>query len=190
MSVDPKILEKACRAAVSDYYSRLFNKPLHDPHVTTNVDGNWNMFEHEIIIALETAFDGMERIIARTLFEVDYPNAGETEEGLWDRHEHGYMAQAKAVKALFIKEVKVIREFTPEEKIEKLLEALSPLVKIADCYDKSELDEERPEWREKGIGHSGPLESVELFSGRGGQRLLTLGDAFKARDLYNELKKS
>lgn len=57
--------------------------------------------------------------------------------------------------------------------------ALEPLAAIANAYEKSELDEARPEW--------GPAnrESVELFSGRGGRSLLNLQHAFTARAAIN-----
>ena len=61
------------------------------------------------------------------------------------------------------------------ERIRQLQQAVAPLVAIADAYDASGLDEVRPEW---GIANPG---AVELYSGRGGKRLLTLADCLKAR---------
>ena len=56
------------------------------------------------------------------------------------------------------------------------LAALVKLAAIADAYDASALDEHRPEWGEKAP------EAVVLLSGRGGRTLLTLADAFAARE--------
>lgn len=60
--------------------------------------------------------------------------------------------------------------------IEDLKAALAPLVAIADAYDASNLDEHRPEW-------GTPLDpnQVELYTGRGGKRLLTLEHCLAAR---------
>lgn len=57
--------------------------------------------------------------------------------------------------------------------------AVAPLVAIADAYDASGLDEARPEWATMFFDAS----NVELYSGRGGKRLLTLADCLKARDV-------
>ena len=62
------------------------------------------------------------------------------------------------------------------ERIRQLQQAVAPLVAIADAYDASGLDEARPEW---GIANPG---AVELYTGRGGKRLLTLADCLKARE--------
>jgi hypothetical protein len=62
------------------------------------------------------------------------------------------------------------------DRIRALMDAVTPLVAIADAYDASGLDEVRPEWR---IANPG---AVELYSGRGGKRLLTLADCLKARE--------
>lgn len=59
----------------------------------------------------------------------------------------------------------------------ELLEALTVLAKIADAFDKSELDEARPEWGDTPESS----QHVEIFSGRGGRQFLTLGDCFNAR---------
>jgi hypothetical protein len=61
--------------------------------------------------------------------------------------------------------------------IKTLTEALRPLAAIADAYDADELDEARPSW-----GGTDTPEHVELFQGRGGRQLLTLADAFAARE--------
>lgn len=59
------------------------------------------------------------------------------------------------------------------------LQALAPLVAIADAYDDDGLDEARPEW---GAVKAEPKpEDVELFSGRGGRELLTLAHCLAAR---------
>jgi hypothetical protein len=56
------------------------------------------------------------------------------------------------------------------------LTVLARLAAIADAYEAGCLDEHRPEWDEKD-----PAE-VELFEDRGGRLLLTLADAFAARE--------
>lgn len=70
---------------------------------------------------------------------------------------------------------------TKPDAIEQLRAALRPLAAIADAWAANELDEDRPEWRANGVGGSPPFAEVELYSGRGGRRLLTLADAFVAR---------
>lgn len=82
-----------------------------------------------------------------------------------------------------------------------LMNALSPLVAIADAYDANELDNEArrfwgPTFEERKTPQNpeGYLkecsklpEQIELYSGRGGKQLLTLADCFAARKIYNEL---
>lgn len=70
--------------------------------------------------------------------------------------------------------------YQAESRISELLEAIRPLVAIADAYDAEELDEARPSWMATRVGHS---ETVKLYSGRGGRCLITLEDTFKARDV-------
>jgi len=72
--------------------------------------------------------------------------------------------------------------------MDEIIAALKPLAAIADAYDDDGLDEERPDWIRRGV--SKPLEGreVELLSGRGGRRLLTLNDAFEARRVLRKLQ--
>jgi len=63
----------------------------------------------------------------------------------------------------------------------EVVEALRPLAAIADAYDDNWLDDCRPEWKAKGLGFDVHLDQEEVYSGRGGRRLLTLGDCFRAR---------
>lgn len=65
---------------------------------------------------------------------------------------------------------------------ERLRKALAPLVEIANRYYDNELDEDRPEWRERGIRDARPPAQSELLHGRGGGTLLTLGHCFDARE--------
>lgn len=67
-----------------------------------------------------------------------------------------------------------------KERVVKLESALKPLVDIANAYDAEGLDEARPSWKVKGLDQE-PTESIELYTGRGGGRLLTLGNCFEAR---------
>ena len=73
------------------------------------------------------------------------------------------------------------------EYIARLQEALLPLVKIADEYDANNLD---PPARKTWGSHDQfvdamPAATKELYTGRGGKRLLTLADCFRARDAYH-----
>lgn len=72
--------------------------------------------------------------------------------------------------------------------IEKLRAALKPLARIADKYDANELDDEaRRFWGHSlELENSTPPDQIELVQGRGGARLLTLADAFAARDAIKE----
>lgn len=61
--------------------------------------------------------------------------------------------------------------------------ALAPLVAIADAYDENALDDEaRKTWgpNDEHQNERDPAD-IELYSGRGGRRLLTLADCLKAR---------
>ncbi len=53
--VTDEMVEAACRAVARDHYAKRFGKSEDDPHVTRNVDGNWNIFSHETRIALNAA---------------------------------------------------------------------------------------------------------------------------------------
>jgi len=66
----------------------------------------------------------------------------------------------------------------------ELVAALEPLARIADAYDDNRLDDEaRKTWGPNGeFQNTRPPEDIELYTGRGGKRLLTLADCFKARD--------
>lgn len=64
----------------------------------------------------------------------------------------------------------------------ELLEALMPLVKIAKAYHANGLDEARPDWDDDIVP-----EQVELFTGRGGSRLLTLADCLEAERVYKSV---
>ncbi|MBN7763705.1 hypothetical protein JYP52_21435 [Nitratireductor aquibiodomus] len=64
---------------------------------------------------------------------------------------------------------------------EAIRSALQPLADIADAYESNALDEARKEW-----GETDPA-TVELYQGRGGKRMLTLQDAFRARDAIRSL---
>lgn len=64
--------------------------------------------------------------------------------------------------------------------IRDLLNALQPLVAIADAYDANELDEALPTW-----GSATP-DNIELYAGRGGKKLLTLADCLAARQVVRK----
>ena len=68
-----------------------------------------------------------------------------------------------------------------ERRISDLLEVIRPLVTIADEFDADGLDEIRLHWINNGTKKYNPEE--ELYSGRGGKCLLTLGQVLNARDV-------
>lgn len=64
----------------------------------------------------------------------------------------------------------------------KIRDALAILARIADAYDADGLDETRPYWIANGAEKETPPDSRELYCGRGGRTLLTLGDCLRARE--------
>lgn len=76
-------------------------------------------------------------------------------------------------------------ERTVIKDIASLRTALAPLAKIFTAWRDNGLDEDRPDWRNNGVGESPPFDQVELYTGRGGRRLLTLQDAKNAHDALN-----
>lgn len=91
------------------------------------------------------------------------------------------MAQLKSIAASEI-EAKKWFEYAQELRAEnaRLREALLPLALIADAYDDNALDDEARKsgaWGE----NTRPPAKIELYQGRGGKQLLTLHDAFAAR---------
>ena len=70
--------------------------------------------------------------------------------------------------------------------IKEILEVIKPLCDIANQWYLSGLDESRPEWGDS----KNTASTVELISGRGGKQLLTIGDCFKAKDLYERLSRT
>jgi len=64
-----------------------------------------------------------------------------------------------------------------------LREALLPLKKIADAYDANNLDDEARKFWGPNLEHENSRDpkEIELYTGRGGFRLLTLQDCFNAR---------
>lgn len=67
----------------------------------------------------------------------------------------------------------------------RLREALRPLLRIAEAYEANALDDEARRFWGKDDEHEcqTPADDLELYSGRGGKRLLTLGDCFRAREV-------
>ncbi len=66
------------------------------------------------------------------------------------------------------------------ERIKRLEDALRPFAAVADEYDKDGLDECRPDWVRRGISKL-DVEN-ELYAGRGGKTLITLGHILEARN--------
>lgn len=79
---------------------------------------------------------------------------------------------------------------TEQDKLERLVEAIEPLVKIADAYDDNGLDDEaRKRWgRNDEHENAREPEAIILYTGRGGGTLLTLADCLNARDTYRRVK--
>ncbi len=79
----------------------------------------------------------------------------------------------------------------PDHSRAELEKVLSPLVKIADAYDDNALDDEaRKFWgiNDERENKDDPA-TIELYTGRGGRRLLTLADCLSARDVTNAARK-
>jgi len=72
-----------------------------------------------------------------------------------------------------------MQSMTNENRITLLETALKPFADIADEYDQDGLDEARPSWIRNGKATFDS--SAELYSGRGGKTLITLGDVLRAR---------
>lgn len=66
------------------------------------------------------------------------------------------------------------------------LSAMMPLVTIANAFDANELDDEARKFWGKNYEHENVRDpdTIELYTGRGGKRLLTLGDCLRARKFY------
>jgi ABC-type nitrate/sulfonate/bicarbonate transport system substrate-binding protein len=61
--------------------------------------------------------------------------------------------------------------------------AADVLARIADAYDANELDDEaRKFYGDNTRASTTSPDQIELYSGRGGRRLLTLGDCLRARE--------
>lgn len=73
---------------------------------------------------------------------------------------------------------------------EPLVAALAPLSAIADAYDANELDDEaRKCWGGTyQFENTTPHHRIELYAGRGGQRLLTLQHCMEARSAVQSLQ--
>jgi hypothetical protein len=76
--------------------------------------------------------------------------------------------------------------YCPMQNIEELKRAVAPLVAIANAYDANDLDDEARKHWGPGPDHNAftndtPPQQIELYSGRGGKRLLTLADCITAR---------
>lgn len=69
------------------------------------------------------------------------------------------------------------------ERIKLLEDALRPFAAIADEYDNDGLNEARPDWVARGVKNF-DLEQ-DLYSGRGGKELMTLGNVLQARAALN-----
>jgi len=67
--------------------------------------------------------------------------------------------------------------------------AIEPLVRIANAYDANELDDDARKFWGLENEHTNDTDpdDIELYQGRGGKRLLTLGDALRAREARRQL---
>ncbi len=72
--------------------------------------------------------------------------------------------------------------------ISALREALAPLVAVADAYDDNALDDEARKFWGLNSEHENDRrpEDIELYTGRGGKRLLTLADCLAARSVIKK----
>jgi len=72
-----------------------------------------------------------------------------------------------------------------------VLDALKPLVDIANAYDNNALDDEaRKLWgKDNERMNTTPLDEIILYTGRGGKTLLTLGDCIRAREVSDRYKR-
>lgn len=68
---------------------------------------------------------------------------------------------------------------------DELFRALEPLVAIADAYDANELDDEARKFWGPNLEYENRCdpENLDLYEGRGGGRLLTLGHCLRAREV-------
>lgn len=100
-----------------------------------------------------------------------------------------FLPEGCAVEDLVI--VRALDEPQPCELTELLVTALAPLVAIANAYDANNLDDEaRKRWG-KNLEHENTTtpDQIEIYSGRGGQELLTLAHCFEARKLVERWTK-
>jgi len=70
--------------------------------------------------------------------------------------------------------------------VAQLLEALAPLVAIADAFDANALDDEARKHTTFYGENQTPPEDIELYQGRGGKRLLTLRHCLDAREVSRQ----
>lgn len=81
--------------------------------------------------------------------------------------------------------------YPKDESIIDLIQVLTPLVTIADCYDDNALDDEARKYWGLSLEHENTLDpkDIVLYSGRGGRKLLTLQDCLDARDALQKNSK-
>lgn len=79
---------------------------------------------------------------------------------------------------------------TRQGAIDRVVAALKPLVLIADRYDSNDLDDEARRFWGLRLEHENARDprEIELYTGRGGGRLLTLADCFEAREAVRALQ--
>lgn len=78
-----------------------------------------------------------------------------------------------------------------EDELDEIYCALEPIAKIADKYEENLLDDEARRFWGENLEHENetPHNEIELYTGRGGRRLLTLADCFCARAVIRKLEK-
>ena len=101
-----------------------------------------------------------------------------------------FETQQKIAERLIVIEQQLNDEAT-EAKSYVMLDALRPLVKIADAYDENALDDEARKFWGKDLENKNEKDpsDVVLYSGRGGKTLLTLRDCIYARTIYDTISK-
>ncbi|NUR12330.1 MAG: hypothetical protein HOQ20_10885 [Bradyrhizobium sp.] len=100
------MVEICARRLAALHYADRFKKPIDDPHVTMNVDGNWNIFASDVRATLETAYasGGLRLTVDRwpqALVDVSYERDRQVHREGWtpehdDQHTGFELARAAA----------------------------------------------------------------------------------------------
>lgn len=141
-----------------------------------------------------TTFNKLHRLWSKAVGTEDYDKRE------WRMLEADILAQERSLRIQGEQIVELREKLVPErpsgpvpvtaavdrftDRVAALEAALAPLVAIADAYDDNALDPDaRKRWGPN-LEHENlrPPEQIELYTGRGGRRLLTLRDCLRARE--------